>query len=160
MRLTIIAIGRLKDGPERELFARYADRLNGIGRAHAIGPLKTIEFPESRAGSVNARRSEEARRLVEACPADSMRVRLDEKAKLRTSAQFAENLVEHRDNGVRDLVFLIGGPDGHGPEVANAASAALSLSAMTLTHGLARVILAEQLYRGACIISGHPYHRA
>ncbi len=58
------------------------------------------------------------------------------------------------------MAFLIGGPDGHGSALLDAATLKLSLGAMTLPHGLARIVLAEQLYRAATILSGHPYHRA
>ena len=77
-----------------------------------------------------------------------------------TSAAFANLLRKKRDDGIRDMAFLIGGPDGHGAEIRQTAQSALSLSAMTLPHGLARVMLAEQLYRAATIIAGHPYHRS
>ena len=77
-----------------------------------------------------------------------------------SSTAFAALMRRHRDQGRQGLAFLIGGPDGHGADVLNKAELTLSLGAMTLTHGLARVVLAEQLYRAATIIIGHPYHRS
>ena len=76
-----------------------------------------------------------------------------------TSTAFADLLKRHRDDGCKELAFLMGGPDGHGPAIAQAAQVRLSLSAMTLPHGLARAVLAEQLYRASTLLSGHPYHR-
>ena len=90
---------------------------------------------------------------------DAFIVSLDERGKALTSAAFADLLRRQSDDGCKSMAFLIGGPDGHGPAVAAAARLSLSLSAMTLPHGLARVVLAEQLYRASTILAGHPYHR-
>jgi len=160
MRLTILAIGRLKDGAERELFARYAKRIDAFGRAQALGPLELREFSEARENSAAERRSAEARRLLDAVPQRAITVSLDETGRSINSANFADAFQHYRDAGFRDVAFLIGGPDGHGSEVAGRSDLVLSLSAMTLTHGLARVVLAEQIYRACSIIAGHPYHRA
>ena len=72
----------------------------------------------------------------------------------------AERMASVRDDGRAALVFLIGGPDGHGDEVLRSADLSLSLGRMTLPHGLARVVLAEQIYRAVTILAGHPYHRS
>jgi 23S rRNA (pseudouridine1915-N3)-methyltransferase len=77
-----------------------------------------------------------------------------------SSEQFAKLLGDQRDAGVRICTLLIGGPDGHGDGVLGAVNIKLSLGALTLSHGLARVVVCEQLYRAATILSGHPYHRA
>lgn len=159
MRLLIAAVGRLKDGPERELYARYADRIDAAGRGQALGPLRLIEIAESRAGSVAERKTEEARRLLEASAGAEARIVLDEGGRQLASAAFARDIAARRDNGVGTLAFLIGGPDGHGPDVLAAATLRLALGAMTLPHGLARVLLVEQIYRAATILAGHPYHR-
>jgi 23S rRNA (pseudouridine1915-N3)-methyltransferase len=159
MRLAIAAVGRLKDGPERVLFDRYWQRLEGLGRKHALGPLTLTEMAESRATSAPARASEEAARLVATlAPGDV--VALDERGKGLSSEQFAADLRRRRDSGVAGVTFMLGGPDGHGDAVRQRATVMLSLGAMTLPHGLARVILAEQLYRAATLMAGHPYHRS
>lgn len=158
MRLTIAAVGRLKDGPERELFQRYWTRLEALGRKHALGPLALVEIPESRASSAAARADDEAKKLVAA--ASGLVVLLDERGKTPTSAAFAADLCRRRDGGAAAVTFLIGGADGHGAAARSAADATLALGALTLPHGLARVVLAEQLYRAATLIAGHPYHRA
>ncbi len=158
MRITVAAVGRLKDGPERELFNRYWDRFGALGKKRALAPLKLVELPESRASSADARKVDEAKRLL-ASAADSQIIALDEGGKSISSAAFAQFLRKERDAGNSGLAFLIGGADGHGEQVLANATLRVSLGAMTLPHGLARVILAEQLYRAATIIAGHPYHR-
>lgn len=160
MRIIIAAVGRLKDGPERELFTRYAKRLDEQGRSLALGPLRLAELPEARASSAAQRRTDEASRLLEAASEAELKVTLDGAGKALTSDGLAKWLSGKRDGGVRTLAFLIGGPDGHGPPALASADFKLSLGPMTLPHGLARIILAEQLYRAATILAGHPYHRA
>jgi 23S rRNA (pseudouridine1915-N3)-methyltransferase len=159
MRLMIAAIGRLKADGERELVARYAERIDGLGRAHALGPLKIVEIAESRAQGAAERKAEEAAALLKAAGERGKLVALDERGKPMTSRAFAELIRRERDSGSPDLTFLIGGPDGHGEAVLAQASVKLSLSAMTLPHALARALLAEQIYRAVTILAGHPYHR-
>jgi 23S rRNA (pseudouridine1915-N3)-methyltransferase len=101
----------------------------------------------------------EAARLSRALPRGAFVVALDERGREMTTAELARWLDARRRDG-RDLAFLIGGADGLAEEAKRAAQATLRLSAMTLPHGLARVLLAEQLYRAASILENHPYHRA
>lgn len=159
MRLSIVAIGRLKDGPERQLMARYVTLLDGLGRSCGIGPLAVTELPEARGGDVTKRTSDEAQRLLKAAGAADVIVLLDEYGKATSSLQFAQSIREDRDGGVKSIAFLIGGADGHGAEAKAAAHRRLSLSSLTLPHGLARIVLTEQLYRAVSIVAGHPYHR-
>ena len=159
MRLIIAAIGRLKGGPERDLYERYAGRIGAMARQSALGPLTLIELAESRAGSAAARKADEARRLIEKSSAAEARIALDERGNALTSAAFAELLRSRRDAGTADFAFLIGGADGHGEAALAAATLRLSLGALTLPHGLARIVLAEQIYRAQTILAGHPYHR-
>ncbi len=159
MRLIVAAVGRLKDA-ERELCERYQKRFDATGRALGLGPLSICELSESRAASAVERKAEEAARLLKAAAPATARVILDEGGKALASEAFAKWLAQTRDGGCKGLAFLIGGPDGHGPEVAAGAALKLSLGAMTLPHGLARAVLVEQLYRATTILSGHPYHRA
>jgi len=158
MHLVIAAVGRLKDA-ERELCARYIARVSAIGRSVALGPLEVREIPESRKPTAAARMAEEAQRLLASCRDADLRIVLDEGGKPLTSAKFAGLLGDARDRGVRSAAFLIGGPDGHGEAARKAADVVLALGPMTLPHGLARIVLAEQLYRAATILAGHPYHR-
>jgi 23S rRNA (pseudouridine1915-N3)-methyltransferase len=160
MRVSIVAVGRLKDGPERELFLKYGKRIDEAGRKIALGPLTVVEIPEARQTNASLRQADEAARLLSRTGDASLKVALDETGKAMSSEAFARWLERQRDDGQRTAAFLIGGPDGHGDAVLQAATLKLSLGAMTLPHGLARVLLAEQLYRAATLLSGHPYHRA
>jgi 23S rRNA (pseudouridine1915-N3)-methyltransferase len=161
MRVTLLAVGRLKrGGGEAELATRYRDRFNASGRQLGFGPLVEIELTESRAGKADARRDEEAARLLERCDGDARRIVLDEGGRQLTSQQFADLLGRLRDDGCGEVAFFIGGADGHGGALFDQAHERLSLGPMTLPHGLARVIILEQLYRAVTILSGHPYHRA
>ncbi|MCC7252858.1 23S rRNA (pseudouridine(1915)-N(3))-methyltransferase RlmH [Hyphomicrobium sp.] len=159
MRLSIVAVGRLKDGPERELYLKYAKRIDDTGRNVALGPVKLTEIAEARQASAAQRRADEAQRLAVAADADFV-VLLDEGGTALGSEAFARLLATRRDEGRRTTAFLIGGPDGHGGAARAKAQLVLSLGPMTLPHGLARIVLAEQIYRAATILSGHPYHRA
>jgi 23S rRNA (pseudouridine1915-N3)-methyltransferase len=84
---------------------------------------------------------------------------LDERGKVLSSAGFADLLKRHLDGGTSDLAFLIGGPDGHAQSIRDSAGLLLSFGAMTWPHRLARVMLAEQIYRAVMILRDHPYHR-
>jgi len=159
MRLLIAAVGRLKDKGEIDLVQRYVERVAGAGRAVATGPLSVVEIPESRAASVSARQSDESTRLLSVARSCDRLVLMDETGRSFDSVGFARWLAAERDSGVRELAFLIGGPDGHGQQAQTSAHLSISLSPMTLPHGLARAMLAEQIYRAITISSGHPYHR-
>lgn len=158
MRILIAAVGRLKDSGETALVERYGERL--APRIAGIGPLAISEIPEARQSSASARKDDEAERLLRVAAKADVRIALDERGKAMSSDAFAKLLGRKRDDGIAALAFLIGGPDGHGKPALDAADLTLSLSALTLPHGLARVVLAEQIYRAATILSGHPYHRA
>jgi 23S rRNA (pseudouridine1915-N3)-methyltransferase len=160
MRVVMAAIGRLKESGERDLFDRYHKRFDQSGRSVSLGPLGVAELPESRAMEVGIRKADEATRLLKATSGAEIIVALDETGQQFTSAAFASRLAKFRDDGTSTVAFLLGGPDGHGTEALKAAAITLSLGAMTQPHGLARVLLVEQLYRATTILSGHPYHRA
>ena len=159
MRVLIAAAGKLKDDEERGLLARYAKRFDHTGRSLGLGPLEIVEIPESRAATAGARKTDEAERLLKVSAAATLKIALDEGGRQFQSGVFAKLLGRHADAGVKTCAFLIGGPDGHGEPVLKAADFKLSLGAMTMPHGLARVVLAEQLFRTATILAGHPYHR-
>ena len=160
MRLVIAAIGRLKDSGETDLVARYLKRIDQTGRNIGLGPVTVQELPEARQSEPAQRKSDEAARLIAATPKADRRIVLDEGGRMLSSSEFAGLLRTMRDDGCRELAFLIGGPDGHGNAARDDTELTLSLSRMTLPHGLARAVLAEQLYRALTIIAGHPYHRA
>lgn len=159
MRITIAAIGRLKDGAERTLVDRYLER-SALGRSIGLGPVAEAEAPESRRRSAAERMDEEAERLLRAAGGADPVIALAPDGRAMSSEAFARWLAARRDAGSRHVAFLIGGADGLGGEVAGRAASTLSLGPMTLPHGLARAVLAEQIYRAITILSGHPYHRA
>jgi 23S rRNA (pseudouridine1915-N3)-methyltransferase len=159
MRIVIAAIGKLKDAEERGIVERYGKRFDGAGRGIGLGPLDVRELIESRAANASERKHDEASRLIKEIGAGSFIVALDPAGRSFSSEAFAALIGEKRDGGAKTCAFLIGGPDGHGDAALKAAGLRLSLGALTLPHGLARVVLAEQLYRAATILSGHPNHR-
>lgn len=159
MRLTIAAVGKLKDAAEREICERYAKRFNGAGRSLGLGPLEVVELLEARGNSEDARKNDEAARLLKLTPQSAWVIALDVAGRHMTSEAFAALLAKQRDAGMKCAAILIGGPDGHGAQILADASLRLSLGPMVLPHGLARIVLLEQLYRAATILSGHPYHR-
>jgi len=158
MLITIAAVGRLKAGPERVLFDRFVDRAGTAGRKLGL-TFTTREFSESRATSGPSRKDQEANALLAALPSGAVLVGLDEAGRSLDSRAFAERIAKWRDNGTGDLVLAIGGADGHGSALLEKASLRLAFGPMTWPHQLARLMLAEQLYRAVTILSGHPYHR-
>lgn len=160
MRLGIVAVGRLKASPEKELVARYLERGRAGGRGLGLTDFAVQELPEGRQRDETGRREDEAARLLGACAGADRRVVLDETGRALSSQAFAEQLAAWRDAGTRDCAFLIGGPDGHGRAARDRADLTLGFGPMTWPHQLVRVMLAEQLYRAVSILAGHPYHRA
>lgn len=159
MRVTIAAVGRMKAGPERDLLDRYLDRAGKQGRPLGITRVEVREIGESRAARPDDRKAEEAALLLEPLADDAFVVVLDETGTTLTSEAFAD-LVAARLRDGRDLAVLIGGPDGHGPAARGRADLKLAFGAMTWPHQIVRILAAEQIYRAATILAGHPYHRA
>jgi 23S rRNA (pseudouridine1915-N3)-methyltransferase len=151
MRCHVIAVGRAKPGPMREVFELYAARLSP--------PLTLIEVEEKRALPEAQLREREAELLLAALPKRALLVLLDERGTALSSEALAERLRAWRDQGIGDLAFAIGGAAGHGSAARARADFTLSLGPMTWPHMLVRGLLAEQLYRGFSILAGHPYHR-
>lgn len=160
MRIVIAAVGKLKEAEEHAIFHRYGARLGRTGKGVGIGPLDIVEVSESRASSVDQRKSEEATRLLQLADATVLKFGLDVQGKQISSEEIAALLSKHANAGVKNCTFFIGGPDGHGAEIVKQSNMMISLGRITMPHGLARVVLAEQLYRAVTILTGHPYHRA
>lgn len=156
MRIKIAAVGRLRGGPETDMITDYLDRFSKTGRALGLGPAEVIEVEDKKGGGMAA----EAALLSRTIPEGAKVVALDERGKLMTSPNFATQLARFRDDGARDAVFVIGGADGLDPALRARADISLSFGKMVWPHMLARVMLAEQLYRAATILAGGPYHRA
>jgi 23S rRNA (pseudouridine1915-N3)-methyltransferase len=162
MRLQLVAVGRLKDGPERELCARYAKRIQETGRGLGFPGFDLAELPESRARRPEDRKGEEAasiRARLAGGPGGWL-VALDERGASPDSPAFAARLARERDAGCASAAFVIGGADGLDPALRAEASLVLSFGAMTLPHQLVRVLALEQVYRALTILGGHPYHRS
>ena len=160
MRLLVIAIGRLKQGPERELSERYRERFDDIGRKLGFRGLDVQEIPESRARDAATRMTEEAAAISAAIPQKSVLVALDERGDNIDSTGFARHLGRWRDEQVANTIFAIGGADGLSPDLRRKAKLRLAFGSATWPHQLVRVMLLEQIYRAATILAGHPYHRA
>ncbi|MCL7409546.1 23S rRNA (pseudouridine(1915)-N(3))-methyltransferase RlmH [Marivivens donghaensis] len=156
MRVHIVAVGRLRAGPERNLIDDYLTRFDRTGRALALGPANVIEVEDKK----NAGMGAEAALLEKAIPNGALICIMDERGKVMTSPDFADQLGGWRDQGRQDIAFVIGGADGLDPAFRAKADAALSFGKMVWPHMLVRVMLSEQLYRAASILSGSPYHRA
>jgi len=155
MRVHICAVGRLRAGPERSLIDDYLTRFERTGRALGLGPVSMVEVEDkTRSGMIK-----EAGLLKKAVPDRSLICVLDERGKSQTSPEFARTLADWRDQGQRDVSFIVGGADGIHPDMRASADASLSLGAMVWPHMLARVMLCEQLYRAASILANLPYHR-
>ncbi len=156
MRVSICAVGRLRAGPERKLLEDYLTRFERTGRAIGLGPACLSEVEDRKGGGMSA----EAALLTRALPKTAVVVALDERGTVLSSPAFAKRLGGWRDQGQSDLAFIIGGADGIAPDLRSRADFNLSFGQMVWPHMLARVMLAEQLYRAATILSGGPYHRA
>ncbi|WP_417688285.1 23S rRNA (pseudouridine(1915)-N(3))-methyltransferase RlmH [Roseibium sp.] len=159
MRLTLACIGRMKPGADKELFDRYIDRARKAGKSLGIGDVKIVELGESRAQRTADRKSEEADALIGHLPAGARLVVLDEHGKSMTSVAFSSRIEAWKDEGVQDVVFAIGGADGHGDALLARADLKIAFGAMTWPHQIVRILLSEQIYRAITIQSGHPYHR-
>lgn len=160
MRVVIAAVGKLKSGPERDLCERYIDRSQKAGRSLGLTRIDIREWPESRAARSEDRRAEEAALILADIGPTAKLVLLDEQGANPGSVAFAEMIAGFRDTGNPELVFAIGGPDGHGAALKSRADRTIAFGAMTWPHQIVRMLLAEQIYRATTILSGHPYHRA
>jgi 23S rRNA (pseudouridine1915-N3)-methyltransferase len=160
MHVSIHAVGRMKAGPERELANRFLDRFGKAGPSVGLDFAGVTEIAESRAASADERRREEGQKLLARRDGTTAIVLLDERGKSIGSEEFARSLAFHAEGGRKSLVLAIGGPDGHDATLREEADLVLSFGKLTWPHQLVRVMLAEQLYRAATILSGHPYHRA
>ncbi|RIJ21393.1 23S rRNA (pseudouridine(1915)-N(3))-methyltransferase RlmH [Henriciella barbarensis] len=154
MRISIIAVGRVKKGPERELFDDYIDRFRKAGRQLGFRSADLIEVDSS--GGLDA----EADRLLGKIPTGARTVRLDEFGEQFTSTAFSSFLSQERDKGLTDICFLIGGAEGYGAAVREAVPQTMAFGVQTWPHRFVRVMLAEQLYRSASLEAGLPYHKA
>lgn len=155
MRVHIVAVGRLRPGPQKDLIDDYLTRFDRTGRGLGLGPARIVEVDDRKGGG----RPGEAALIRRALPKGAVLVALDERGRLETSPDFARRIAGWRDAGRGDLALVIGGADGIAPDLRSEADLALSFGKMVWPHMLVRVMLAEQLYRAASILAGAPYHR-
>jgi len=160
VRLVVAAIGRLKQGPERELAERYRKRAEQTGRRIGFRDAEVVEIRESRAQDVGKRMIEESIALASIIPDRAITLILDQRGDSLDSATLAARLGCWRDDGRPAAVFVIGGDDGLAPSLRDKANVKLAFGAATWPHQLVRVMLLEQIYRAVTILSGHPYHRS
>jgi 23S rRNA (pseudouridine1915-N3)-methyltransferase len=160
MRIIVAAIGRLKQGPETELAERYRKRAVQVGRSLGLRDVEIVEIRESRAEDASKRMIEESIALATIIPQGAAVVLLDPRGDNLDSAGLANQLAKWRGAAKPAAVFVIGGPDGLAASLADKADVKLAFGAATWPHQLVRVMLMEQLYRAATILTGHPYHRA
>ncbi len=159
MRIALVCVGRLKAGPERELFQRYLSRLTESARSIGVAGVDLREIDQSRARRPEDRREAEAASIIVAAPANAMLIALDVRGEARTSEEWAREIGQARDAACPVYAVLIGGPDGLAASLRATARRIVSFGTMTWPHQLVRVMASEQLYRAVAILSGHPYHR-
>lgn len=152
MRITLAAVGRMKRSPLSAAFEDYAKRLTW--------PLTLKEVEEKRPLPPEQLMAAEGEALLGALPADCYLIALEPSGKALSSEAFAALLEKLQDEGRRDVAFVIGGTDGLSAPLLARSDFKLTLGAMIWPHLLARVMLAEQLFRAQSILAGHPYHRA
>jgi 23S rRNA (pseudouridine1915-N3)-methyltransferase len=159
MRIAIIAAGLARGTPQNSLVDEYLTRARGIGRRLGFASVGVEEISLSKLREERSRIAEEGERLASRIPPGAHVIALDARGKGMTSEAFAEMLGAMRDAGARDLVFLIGGPDGLNPGPDVKPGRRLAFGPQTWPHLLVRVMLAEQIYRALTILANHPYHR-
>ncbi len=152
MRISIICVGGARKGPERELFESFKSRITWPITLHEVEESRPLPPPDK------VRREGEL--LLSRIPKGAVAITLDGRGKPLTSEDFAARLGRWRDDGIKDIAFLIGGADGLHSAVIESAGLSLSLGAMTWPHLLVRGMLCEQIYRAEQILKRHPYHRA
>jgi len=155
MKLALVAVGQRLPAWADAACSDYLERLPREWRV-AVKAVKAE--PRTEGLTVEALKTAEARRIEAAVPKGARRVVLDEHGARLTTVQLARRLQAWQHDG-RDVALLMGGPDGLADSLKQAADESLRLSDLTLPHALARVLLAEALYRAWSVLSGHPYHR-
>lgn len=155
MKITIAAVGRLRDSPEAALAADYAQRAAAQGRQLGFKSVDIAEVDAKPPGDPRA----EAAALYRATPDDARKILLDERGAEWTSRQLAEKLARWRDDGQSCATFWIGGADGVSQSVKDNADEKLAFGRQTWPHRLVRVMICEQIYRAVTILCSTPYHR-
>ena len=156
MKVEIVAIGKSRDKRCQALFEEY------LGRFSRYLPCEDTALRESKLGSSAPAEQvmrQEAEAFERAIPQHAVRVAMDERGDLISSQELARRMEQWMNRGERHVVFLIGGAHGLDPALRESCAHVLALSPMTFPHELARVLLAEQLYRAMTILRNEPYHK-
>ena len=154
MHITLISIGKLKSGPEKDLVDDYVNRFNKAGPGIGLRSLKLVDLASG--GGL----SSEGERLLSALPSGAKTIRLDEHGPQLSSVKFSNRIAKWRDDGQGELCFLIGGAEGYSDAVRDACPETLAFGPQTWPHRLVKVMLVEQLYRAVSLQAGLPYHKA
>jgi len=154
MNFRLVCVGRLSETWLKQGAAEYIKRLN----RHISLEIIELKEEQGRLKDISGLLKREGERILARVPDDAYVIVLDEKGRQFASEALAERLQQEMLHGGRDWCFVIGGPYGHGEAVRQRADLLLSLSKMTLTHQMARLMLLEQLYRSGTIIRNEPYH--
>ena len=159
MRLSVIAVGRLKDGPERDLCERYRERAVALGRSLSLIGPDIVELPESKARRADERKRDEAAAIL-GKHGGGLLIAFDERGRSIDSDDFSGRIAAARDGGTAAASFVIGGADGLADDIREKADLILGFGKLTMPHQIVRALALEQIYRAMTIIAGHPYHRA
>jgi 23S rRNA (pseudouridine1915-N3)-methyltransferase len=160
VRLLILAVGNARGTSEGALTDDFITRAKNMGRRMGVPDVAVEEIAVSKARETPKRMQDEAERLAARVPEGAQVILLDAKGRGMTSEDFAEMIGALRDAGTKNLVFVIGGPDGLGTLQKIRPGRSLAFGPQTWPHLMARAMLSEQLYRALTILAGHPYHRA
>ncbi len=153
MRLRVVWTGKTREAHLRALIEEYLKRLSHFAKC------EVSEFRETAGAQRSGGIDKDSQRILDGLRDGAINVLLDPKGDEWTSAQLAKQIEKWQNNGTKELTFIVGGPNGVSVELAARASKRWSLSRLTLTHEMARVVLLEQLYRAYTIIHGLPYQK-
>jgi 23S rRNA (pseudouridine1915-N3)-methyltransferase len=154
MHITLISVGKLKKGPEKELVDDYVSRFNKAGPGIGLRSLKLVDLTSG--GGLEA----EGKLILNAVPSGAKVLRLDEHGPSWTSVKLAKQVAKWRDAGTPELCVLIGGAEGYSDAVRDAFPDTLALGPQTWPHRLVKAMISEQLYRAVSLLAGLPYHKA
>lgn len=154
MHITLISVGKLKKGPEKELVDDYVSRFNKSGPNIGLRSLKLVDLASG------GGREAEGKAILNAVPAGAKVLRLDEHGPALTSVEFSRQIAALRDAGTSEFCVLIGGAEGYSEPVCEAFPQTLALGPQTWPHRLVKAMITEQLYRAVSLLAGLPYHKA
>ncbi len=155
MKVSISAVGRLRNSPEKELIDDYLSRFSKLSKPFGLSLNSVIEIESKKSGGPKS----EAKLLIKSFQRNSKIIALDERGETFSSKEFTKYLSDWATDGVGYCHVVIGGPDGLDKSVIEKSNLIVSFGKMVWPHMLARVMIAEQLYRAATILAGNPYHR-